>query len=82
MTGRKGRVVTTEEGNVEYQTRAESDVPVELLNMTEKQVRRAVLGVNFLHALSCRKRYFVLRLKATSFRTPPYFTRSSQQALS
>nr|XP_002127283.2 protein strawberry notch homolog 1 isoform X2 [Ciona intestinalis] len=37
MTGRKGRVIATDEGNVEYQTRAESDVPVELLNMTEKQ---------------------------------------------
>nr|CAB3265878.1 protein strawberry notch homolog 1 [Phallusia mammillata] len=37
MTGRKGRVIATDEGNVEYQSRAESDVPVELLNLTEKQ---------------------------------------------
>ena len=38
MTGRKGRVISTDEGNVQYQSRAEDDVPVELLNITEKQV--------------------------------------------
>ena len=39
MTGRKGRIITTDDGNVQYQSRAEEDVPVELLNMKEKQVR-------------------------------------------
>lgn len=37
MTGRKGRVVTTENGTVQYESRSESDVPLEILNLTEKQ---------------------------------------------
>jgi len=36
MTGRKGRVVSTKDG-VQYESRSEVDVRVELLNLTEKQ---------------------------------------------
>jgi len=37
MTGRKGRVVSTDDGNVQYESRSESDTPLELLNLAEKQ---------------------------------------------
>ncbi|KAJ8312814.1 hypothetical protein KUTeg_010187 [Tegillarca granosa] len=36
MTGRKGRVVSTDDG-ISYESRSESDVPLEILNLTEKQ---------------------------------------------
>lgn len=36
MTGRKGRVVNTDEG-ITYESRSEIDVPLEILNLTEKQ---------------------------------------------
>ena len=36
MTGRKGRVVQTEDG-IQYESRSETDVPLETLNLTEKQ---------------------------------------------
>ena len=36
MTGRKGRVVCNDEG-ITYESRSESDVPLEILNLTEKQ---------------------------------------------
>ncbi|KAF2894826.1 hypothetical protein ILUMI_11349 [Ignelater luminosus] len=36
MTGRKGRVVQTEDG-IQYESRSEMDVPLETLNLTEKQ---------------------------------------------
>ena len=36
MTGRKGRVVCTDEG-ISYESRSENDVPLEILNLTEKQ---------------------------------------------
>lgn len=36
MTGRKGRVVQTDDG-VQYESRSEQDVPLETLNITEKQ---------------------------------------------
>ncbi|XP_063396548.1 protein strawberry notch homolog 1-like [Mytilus trossulus] len=36
MTGRKGRVVSTDEG-ISYESRSEMDVPLEILNLTEKQ---------------------------------------------
>ena len=36
MTGRKGRVVCTDEG-ITYESRSENDVPLEILNLTEKQ---------------------------------------------
>lgn len=36
MTGRKGRVVSTDDG-VSYESRSEMDVPLEILNLTEKQ---------------------------------------------
>nr|CAH7748970.1 unnamed protein product [Callosobruchus chinensis] len=37
MTGRKGRVVSTEDGGIQYESRSEADVPLETLNLTEKQ---------------------------------------------
>ncbi|XP_023944844.2 protein strawberry notch isoform X2 [Bicyclus anynana] len=37
MTGRKGRVVQTEDGQIQYESRSEADVPLETLNLTEKQ---------------------------------------------
>ncbi|XP_011297794.1 protein strawberry notch isoform X2 [Fopius arisanus] len=37
MTGRKGRVVQTEDGSIQYESRSEVDVPLETLNLTEKQ---------------------------------------------
>lgn len=36
MTGRKGRVVSTDDG-ISYESRSEMDVPLEILNLTEKQ---------------------------------------------
>lgn len=44
MTGRKGRVVQREDGGIEYESRSEVDVPLETLNLTEKQ--RCVLNKN------------------------------------
>lgn len=37
MTGRKGRVVQTDRGNIQYESRSEQDVSLEILNLTEKQ---------------------------------------------
>ena len=37
MTGRKGRVISSEDGSVQYESRTENDVPLEILNLTEKQ---------------------------------------------
>ncbi|XP_026847082.1 protein strawberry notch isoform X2 [Drosophila persimilis] len=37
MTGRRGRVVQNEDGSIQYESRTESDVPLETLNITEKQ---------------------------------------------
>lgn len=38
MTGRKGRVVSRDDGEVEYELRhAGTDVPLELMNMDEKE---------------------------------------------
>jgi hypothetical protein len=36
MTGRKGRIVSTDDG-ISYESRSEMDVPLEILNLTEKQ---------------------------------------------
>ena len=37
MTGRKGRVVTNMDGSVSYEARNKQDVPIEVLNVHEKQ---------------------------------------------
>ncbi|KAJ8666759.1 hypothetical protein QAD02_008421 [Eretmocerus hayati] len=37
MTGRKGRIIQTEEGDIHYESRSESDIPLEILNLTEKK---------------------------------------------
>ena len=37
MTGRKGRVVSDQSGAINYELRAAQDVPLEILNLTEKQ---------------------------------------------
>lgn len=47
MTGRKGRVVQREDGGIEYESRSEVDVPLETLNLTEKQ--RYASSKNLLH---------------------------------
>ena len=36
MTGRKGRIVQDEKGDVRYESRSEQDTPLETLNLTEK----------------------------------------------
>lgn len=37
MTGRKGRVVQNDDGSIQYESRSEQDVPLETLNLTEKE---------------------------------------------
>ncbi|XP_042225132.1 protein strawberry notch homolog 1-like isoform X6 [Homarus americanus] len=37
MTGRKGRVVQSDDGQVMYESRSEADVPLEILNIREKE---------------------------------------------
>ncbi|VDO93835.1 unnamed protein product [Soboliphyme baturini] len=37
MTGRKGRVVSKDDGQVQYELRNDGDVPLEMLNMAEKE---------------------------------------------
>lgn len=37
MTGRKGRVVQSDNGSIQYESRSEQDVPLETLNLTEKK---------------------------------------------
>lgn len=36
MTGRKGRIVSNYDGTISYQSRSKQDVPLELLNIAEK----------------------------------------------
>lgn len=50
MTGRKGRVVSTDDGNVQYESRSESDTPLELLNLAEKQ--RFMNGEKYIAIIS------------------------------
>jgi len=52
MTGRKGRVVHTEDGAIQYESRSEVDVPLETLNLTEKQ--RCVSNENSKSSISWR----------------------------
>ena len=49
MTGRKGRVVSHDNG-VQYESRSEYDIPLEILNLTEK--RRFMEGEKVRHLLS------------------------------
>lgn len=37
MTGRKGRVVQSDDGQISYESRSENDVPLEILNIKGKQ---------------------------------------------
>ena len=37
MTGRKGRVVSHDDGTVSYESRSKQDVPLEILNIAEKK---------------------------------------------
>jgi hypothetical protein len=50
MTGRKGRVVSNDEGHVQYESRSESDTPLELMNLAEKQrfMDGEKVGINFV----------------------------------
>ncbi|RUS79533.1 hypothetical protein EGW08_012701 [Elysia chlorotica] len=49
MTGRKSRVVSTDDG-VQFESRSETDVPLEILNLTEKQ--RFMDGEKFIAIIS------------------------------
>ena len=49
MTGRKGRMVTTVTGSVQYESRSRGDVPLEMLNVFEKE--RFVNGEKVYHPL-------------------------------
>lgn len=44
MTGRKGRVVQTEDGGIQYESRSEVDVPLETLNLTGKSTSIQFIG--------------------------------------
>jgi hypothetical protein len=37
MTGRKGRIVQRADGQIGYESRSESDVPLEILNISERE---------------------------------------------
>ncbi len=37
MTGRKGRIVQHSDGQIGYESRSESDVPLEMLNISERE---------------------------------------------
>lgn len=37
MTGRKGRIIQNEDGTIHYESRSEQDIPLETLNLTEKE---------------------------------------------
>ena len=37
MTGRRGRLIRQSDGTVKYQLRSQSEVPLEMLNLAEKQ---------------------------------------------
>ena len=50
MTGRKGRVVSSKDGSVTYESRSERDVPLELLNIAEK--KRFMEGEKVMHPRS------------------------------
>lgn len=56
MTGRKGRVVSNDDGSISYESRSELDVPVEILNLTEKQRfmdGEKVNGVSIMALICC-----------------------------
>lgn len=55
MTGRKGRVVSNDDGRISYESRSELDVPVEILNITEKQrfMDGDKVSFHFYSCLSC-----------------------------
>ena len=50
MTGRKGRVVSVEGGKVQYESRSEVDISLEMLNMKEKE--RFMEGVKDIAIIS------------------------------
>lgn len=37
MTGRKGRIVQRSDGQIGYESRSEADVPLEILNISERE---------------------------------------------
>ena len=37
MTGRRGRLIRQSDGTVKYQLRSQNEVPLEMLNLAEKQ---------------------------------------------
>ena len=58
MTGRKGRVVSNDDGSISYQSRSKQDVPLELLNIAEKK--------RFMDGEKVRPTVMILSLKKIS----------------
>ena len=50
MTGRKGRIVQHADGQIGYESRSESDVPLEILNISERE--RFMRGEKFVAIIS------------------------------
>ena len=81
MTGRKGRVVSTDEGNVVYESRSEIDAPLETLNLTEKQ--RFMDGEK-VSARGTPRTFFIRsspKLVISTFRQTDRFLRTIQRFL-
>ena len=66
MTGRKGRVVSNDDGSITYESRSELDVPVEILNLTEKQ--------RFMDGEKVRKRYCGIWISKSFVISQPKFS--------
>ena len=54
MTGRKGRVVQSDDGQVMYESRSEADVPLEILNIRGEWY--IYIYILFYHTNSCMPR--------------------------
>lgn len=67
MTGRKGRVVSNDDGSISYESRSELDVPVEILNITEKQRFMDGDKVCFSEMLFNKKYNYIFKLMFRGF---------------
>ena len=65
MTGRKGRVVSSKDGSVTYESRSERDVPLELLNIAEK--KRFMEGEKVMHPRSRLRWVLILIFSVVQF---------------
>ena len=50
MTGRKGRIVQHADGQIGYESRSEADIPLEILNISERE--RFMRGEKFIAIIS------------------------------